>query len=377
MKFISMVKKEILHNFRDSKAMFMMIVFPILMIIILGTAFSGNFNSSNVITGVKVSYNINVTGDIEEGFKDFMTSLSKQLDITFTEIKDKELAKTDLKDGIYDGYIEVNEDQIQLYVNSLRIYNANLIQTVMKSYVDKSNLIAEVSSVNPEKIGVIMSEENTVPDYLNMTTIKAQELPSSKDYYAVTMFTMIILYSTNIGAFAIIAEKLRKTYQRIMCSNVSRISFILAKVLGCFLITCLQVLIVYLVSKYMLRANWGTSPAYILLISASLVFMSVSVGVGLSEGIKSPALMATFLNMTIPIFVFLAGGYIPLSIFNSTILNSIANVSPLKWTNQAMFNLIYLNTKDVIPTTIIINVVIGLCFLLVPIIKILVRKDVA
>lgn len=377
MKFISMVRKEVLHNFRDAKAMFMMIVFPILMIVILGTAFSGNFNSSNIIKGVQVSYNINVTGDVEDGFKDFMTSLSEQLDITFTEVKDEKVAKKDLKDGIYDGYIVVDKDQIRLFVNSLRVYNANLIQTVMKSYVDKSNLIAEVVSVAPEKVAQIMPEGTYSPDYLHMTSIEAQEVPSSKDYYAVTMFTMIILYSTNIGAFAIIAEKIRKTYQRIMCSNVSRISFILAKVLGCFLITCLQVLIVYLVSKYMLRANWGTSPAYILLISGSLVFMSVSVGVGLSEGIKSPALMAAFLNMTIPVFVFLAGGYIPLSVFNSSVLNTIASVSPLKWTNQAMFDLIYLNSTSVIPTTVIINVAVGVGFLLIPIIKILVRKDVA
>ncbi|WDV46636.1 ABC transporter permease [Clostridiaceae bacterium M8S5] len=376
MKFLSIVKKEMLHNIRDKRAMFLMIIFPILLIVILGAAFSSSFNSSNIIRDVKVSYKINDEGKLGDSFIGFTKSISKELDISFEPLDDEEIAKDKLREGLYDSFIILNKNEMKIYVNNLRIYNANLIETMMRSFIDKSKLIAQVIQTKPQAIDTVLSTKGYAPVFTENKSIIANNIPSSKDYYSITMFTMIILYSTNIGAFAILSEKIRKTYQRVMSSNIQRITYIMAKVISCFIVTSLQVLIVYLFSKYILGANWGSEPIYILLISASLIFMAVSVGVGLGEGVKNPAIMAAVLNMTIPVFVFLAGGYVPLSIFNSNILNKIAELSPLKWTNQAMFNLIYFNDLGIMAKCIIINLFIGVLFLLVPVINSFARKDV-
>lgn len=377
MKFLSMVKKEILHNIRDTKAMFLMTIFPILMIMILGAAFSQSFGSSNVIQKVKVAYEIDHESDMYESFISFTESIKEKIDIRFEEVTDGTKAREDVSNGVYDSYINLKDDKVLMYINSLRVYNANLVATVMDSFIDKSNLLAEVYKVKPDKAGALIPEEGYSPNFTALSDVESNPAPSSKDYYAITMFTMIILYSTNIGAFAIIAERIRSTYERIMCSNVSRISYLVAKVTGAFLITSLQVALVYLFSRFMLRTNWGDDPLYILLISGSLIFMAVSLGIGLTEGIRNPGVMAAVLNMAIPIFVFLAGGYIPLSVFNSQILNMISNISPLKWTNKAMFDLIYYNDLSTIPIAVMVNVIIGLVFLSVPIIMIYSRKDVA
>lgn len=378
MRFLSIVKKEILHNIRDKRAMFLMTLFPILLIVILGLAFANSFGSSNVIKHVKVAYKIDSESVLYDSFVDFTKSIKESIDVQFDEITDDEKARNDVSNGAYDAYIDMTSDEvINLYMNSLRVYNANLVRTVMESFVQKTNLITEVYDYAPDEVGKIMPEGGYKPDYTKLSSVEAKPTPSSKDYYAITMFTMIILYSTNIGAFSIISERLRHTYERVMCSYVSRISYLLAKVTGTFIITCIQVALVYLFSRYMLRTNWGAHPEYTLIIAASLVFMAVSLGIGITEGIKSPGVLVAVLNMTIPVFVFLAGGYIPLSVFNSSILNSISNISPLKWTNQAMFDMILYNDYSKMPMAIGINLIIGLVFLSIPIIIIYRRKDVA
>lgn len=375
MKFLAIVKKEILHNIKDKKAMFLMTIFPIILILILGTAFSGSFESSGTISKIKVAYKAEQKEELYESFKDFTVDIGKKLNIEFKEVKDNKKAIEDVSDGRYDCYINIKDEKnIQFYSNNIRSFNGNLVKTVMQIFVDKTKLIMQTLKVSPEGMEIVTSDK--VVKAVTIENIAQKSGPRAKDYYAITMFTMIILYSTNIGAFSVVAEKMRRTYERIRCTTVTKTQFLFAKVVGSFLVTAFQVSIVYLFSRYVIKTNWGSNPEYILMISASLIFMSVALGIGLSSGINNPAIMAAALNMTIPIFVFFAGGYIPLDVFQSDILNTIAKVSPLKWTNEAIFNIIYNNDLTMVSTAIIINVVIGCAFILLSIINAW-RKEVA
>lgn len=372
MRFFSLVKKELIHNFRDKKAMFLMTIFPILLILILGMALSGTFSSSIMPSKIKVAYIGDRDKEIYKSFKEF--TKEKTLNIEFEEIKDEETTKEMVSDGRYDGLIKfTDDDTIELFKNNIRELSGNLIKTVIQTFTDKSNVVNAVIKVNPSSVEDIINKP--MPDNVKINEVKGSTKPTSRDYYAVTMFTMIILYSTNIGAFGVLGENLRKTYERIMASTVTPIEYLCSKVLGAFLITSFQVSIVYLFSRYVLNTNWGDRPYFILLISASLIFMAVSLGIGLSIGIKNPIVMSAGLNMTIPLFVFLAGGYIPLTIFNNKILNMVSNISPLKWTNDAIFRLIYNNDLSIVPIAIAVNLIIGLIFLSMPLIAFN-RRDV-
>lgn len=372
MRFLSLLKKELIHNLRDKKAMFLMTIFPILLILILGMALSQTFSSSIMPSKIKVAYMGEGNNEIYKSFKDF--TKEKTLNIDFEEVTNEEVAKEMVSNGKYDGLVKFTKDNnIELFKNNIRELNGSLIKTIMETFVNKSKVIEAVIKVNPSSVGEVISKP--ISQNVKLNEVRGSTKPSSRDYYAVTMFTMIILYSTNIGAFGVLGENLRKTYDRIMASTVKPIEYLGAKVAGAFLITCFQVSIVYLFSRFVLHTNWGDKPQYILLISASLIFMAVSLGIGLSIGIKNPIVMAAALNMTIPLFVFLAGGYIPLSVFDSKILNMISNISPLKWTNEGIFNLIYNNDLSVMPIAILVNVLIGIVFLAIPLISYY-RRDV-
>ncbi len=83
MKILNIIKKEILENFRDRKAMFLMTLFPMLLITILGTVFSGNFASTINIPEINVMYSINKDVKIDKNFKDFSKQIQKNMKVNF------------------------------------------------------------------------------------------------------------------------------------------------------------------------------------------------------------------------------------------------------------------------------------------------------
>ena len=58
MKIFNIVLKEIKHNLRDKQTMFIMVAFPIVLMWILGTAFSDMGGDTLIFENTKVAYSV-------------------------------------------------------------------------------------------------------------------------------------------------------------------------------------------------------------------------------------------------------------------------------------------------------------------------------
>lgn len=191
------------------------------------------------------------------------------------------------------------------------------------------------------------------------------------------MLTMTILYGTAVGAMSIASEIKRRTYKRLICSNTSPLKILFSKILASFLVIAFQSFLIYLFSKYILGTNWGGNNKGGALISviASLIFMAVSAGVCIANTVKNEGgVMSIIIYMFVPVLTFLGGGYIPLDTVGSKMLNSVSNISPLKWSNNAIFKIIFGNDLSIFGTTMLINLGAGVLFVLIAIL--FPRKDV-
>ena len=364
----NIIKKELLQNFRDKKSLFFMILFPILMIIILGTAFSSVFSSNTSVPETKVIYSVDKKIQVSNDFISFAKDMEKNINIKFTEAKDDSQAKEDISNGQYDCYIKIDsKDKIQLQFNNRRDFNAKLVETLVNTFVEKNNVIAQISVDNPAALpGITQNAGKVNPDYVNIKSVNDKPTPSAKDYYAITMFTMTILYGIGAGSMSIIAENIRGTMNRVKVTTVSGLQFMVAKVVGVVIVTSLQVFLVYLFSKYLVKANWGNHGLAIMLVSLTLIIMSTCVGAGIANLTSNPTVVSILLNIAVPIMVFLGGGYINLALFNSSILNAISNVSPLKWANQVIFSIIYNNDFSKVPIAVTVNLSVAAAFIIIP-----------
>ncbi|CBZ02328.1 cytolysin ABC transporter [Clostridium botulinum H04402 065] len=373
MKILNILKKEILENFRDKKAMFLMTLFPMLLITILGTVFSGNFASTINIPEINVMYSINKNVKIDKNFKDFTKEIQKNMKVNFKETKEEKDALEKIGNGKADVYIKIpNDKKIYIYENNVRAFNSQLVSTLLDTFVDKVNMTKEVSSKNPMALSKIKVDNS--PNFVNTKTIDGKNSPRGIDYYAVTMLTMTILYGTAVGAMSIASEIKRRTYKRLICSNTSPLRILFSKILASFLVIAFQSFLIYLFSKYILGTNWGNNKLALISVVASLIFMAVSAGVCIANTIKNEGVMSIIIYMFVPVLTFLGGGYIPLDTIGSKMLNSVSNISPLKWSNDAIFKIIFGNDLSIFGTTMLINLVAGVLFLLIA--MLFPRKDV-
>lgn len=142
--------------------------------------------------------------------------------------------------------------------------------------------------------------------------------------------------------------------------------------MGCILITVMQALVVFLFSKLILNANWGGNIGVILAVIVSEAIMAVSIGTCIGFTIKNEGLSVGIINLAIPIFVMLGGGYVPIDTMGE-FFQKLSVISPVKWTNQAIFRVIYNNDFSYVPVSITINLLIA--FLLIMVSSMVYRKE--
>lgn len=355
MKILNIVIKEIKHNFRNKRVLAIMILFPIVLIVILGTAFSKVMSNDVQLGEIKVLYTVQGEGNVGKAFEDLQKGL-KEYNVSFKETEDIKKAKESVQDSNYSCYLLVNEDskEIKIYKNDRYYLDASFVEGILNTFVQRYNVINEIQEKNPRVIGEILKGSNK--GFVKIEALNEKKEPRAVDYYGVTMTTLIVLYSAMTGAYAMKSEKNRKTEGRMMVAPIGKKEIFIGKILGALVVAILQIFIVIIFSKYVVGVNWGDNIVILLLVIGSEIIMAVSLGIGVSFLTKTESAMNGILNSIIPVMVFLGGGYVPLEQFNSEILNTISNFSPVRWVNSSILNIVFRNNYEKVLPTIAINI---------------------
>lgn len=352
-------------NFRDKQGMALMILFPIILIIILGAEFSSVFDGDmSSYKDIKVLYKTEGNNK-NSAFKTFYDE-GKKMGISFEEAKSVEEGKKNIGNSRYSCFIVDREDEgrLELYKNDKNnSIEAGIAEIILTSVTEKYNLIYEVAKVDPMQVNKINDSSKT--NFVNSISFKGKKQPRAIDYFSITMITLIIMYAASTGAWSVKEDKLTKTGMRIMASPVSKYEIMIGKLLGITIVTAFQILVVFLFSKYLLKTDWGSDAWTVLGIMMSEIIMVISLGVGIAFIIKDEHVMSSVINIVIPIIIFFGGGYIPLETMDSKIINMLSRFSPVEWTNTAIFGVIYSNDYSYIPAAIAINLSVSAVFLLI------------
>lgn len=367
MNTVRIILKEFKLNFRNFKSNIMMVLFPIVLIIILGAAFTNSFDSTVKLDNVKLLY----TEDIKENgqtlagaFKSFREGLTKETGITFEETDDVDMGIASIKDYRYSAYLYISDDlqEMKLYKNEKHAFEASLIESTLNSFINTYGAMSAIEANNPAAMAMLQLKEHG--NYVSVRPLNEKRQPGSLDYYAITMMTMILLYASMTGFYGIKSDMEQMTANRTLCAPVKRYELLTGKVLGSILVTLVQGLAVILFSGLILKANWGDDPATVTLLLLSYSIMAVSMGVGLAYLFRNSDAASGILNSIIPIFVFLGGGYVPLEVMGST-ASKFSVISPVNWINSALLRVIYDGDYSHVPISLGINLAIAAAFILI------------
>ncbi len=368
MRILTIITKEFKQNIRNFKANAMMVLFPIVLIAILGAAFSGVFSNTIDLGEVKVLYTDKVTEDkdFKGAFDGFLKGMSDELGIKFEETTDEAAGKTGIENSAYSAYLKVTENplQFELYKNERRSFDASLLESSLNSFIKSYDSIAAIAAVNPAALArPEITEFDGTAKYVESRSLDKKRQPGSLDYYAVTMLTLILLYASLTGFWAIRSEMEQRTAARMLCAPVRGYELLTGKVIGCISVTVVQALAVILFSKLVLKAYWGENLLPVALVLLTYSIMTVSLGVAMAYVFRSGDAASGILNSIIPLLAFLGGAYVPLDIM-SGFFTKIALMSPVNWTNTALFKIIYDSDYSAMPGSIIINLSLAALFIM-------------
>lgn len=315
--FSSFVKKESLHILRDSRTMLIVMLIPVVLMILFGFAISTEVNNVNVAV-VAPNRTDSVSDAVERlAHNDYFTFKGY---ITASDIdpllRRGEVGAVILFDSDYDrraaefaAGIE-SRPAIQIIVDASNVNTASsataYLQSILLGTATAQSMFETRMLFNPQ----MKSAYNFVPGIMGL------------------IFILVCAMMTSVS---IVREKEMGSMEVLLVSPVRPIKIILAKMIPYFAISCIVLIMILLLARYLLDvpmsgAVWGIS-------SLSLLYLLLSLSLGLFVSIiartQMAALLVSAMVMMMPILM-LSGMLFPIENLPK-FFQVVSNIVPARW----------------------------------------------
>lgn len=321
-QFLSFVRKEFYHVFRDKKTLLMLFGLPIVQIVLFGFALTNEIKNAKIVVcdyakdqatqqiihkleagnQFEITKTIMSHTQIEEAFK----AGNIKLAIIFPNNFNKDL-------------LHLNKAQVQIIAdasdpnmaNTLTNFATTIIMDYQKELMQGSNM--------PYTI---------VPE---MRMLYNPELKGATNFVPGIMALVLMLVCVLMTAVSIVREKETGTMEVLLVSPINPFLVIISKALPYFFLSLVNLAIILVMSVMLLDMPINGSIFLLVAESALLIICALSAGLLISNLTNSQqtAMLISMMGMMLPIMLF-TGFMFPLE--NMPVaLQVIANIFPSKW----------------------------------------------
>ncbi len=321
-QFLSFVKKEFLHIWRDRRTTIILLGMPVVQIIIFGFALTNEVKNSKIA--------------VLDQSKDAATlSLISEMDASrYFDVEQNLHSYKEIEPAFRKGKIKLAVVFPDQFNEDLQHFNKATVQ-----------LIADASDPNVANTltnyatAVIMDYQNRItrnqklPYTINMETrmLYNPQLKGAYNFVPGVMAMVLLLVCTMMTAITIVREKEMGTMEIILVSPMKPQLVVFAKAVPYLLLSTINIASILLLSVFVLEVPINGS--LVLLVAESILFILVSLSLGLliSSGTNSQqaAMFISLIALFLPT-VMLSGFMFPIE--NMPLpLRTISNIVPAKW----------------------------------------------
>ena len=365
---LTLIKKEIKEFFRSKSDIIVMLIFPLILIFVMGKSLDNLMSvEKNIFNNKTIYYRINAPINNEKNlqiFYDFMINFEKKTNVKFIENKNYREVINDVNNNKAICFMDIYDNKINYFRNEKKesteskIFR-NLYEQYMRKYsflqtMSKSNL-NQMTNLSNYQMKILLKDENINEEEINSYT-----------YYTFAELILIILYISTLTSISMYKERFLHTMTRLKVSNTNRFNILASKIDLGIIIGLMQTLVVYIVSAKLLHVNWGDNLTYIMLVLISFIIFSSVLGIFISMIFHNQKTAYTVNNILIIIMGLLGGSYVPICLVKSSKITSfLCNIMPNYWANIALLGLHYnMETKYYI-ISILISLSLSLIMLIV------------
>lgn len=320
-QFISFVKKEFFHIFRDKRTMMILLGMPIVQIILFGFAISTEVKnvrlavlspSNDVITRkiidrldaseyFSVQRVVYAPQEIEKAFQENNVDMALVFDSRFS-------------DGLYNGHA-----RLQLIADAT---DPNMATT-------QANYAAGIiASVQQEILPPAIEASSIVPD---IKLLYNPQMKSAYNFVPGVMGLILMLICAMMTSISIVREKETGTMEILLVSPVKPLFIILAKAVPYFVLSFVNLGTILLLSVYVLDVPIAGSLFWLIVVSLLFIFVSLSLGLLISSVTRTQvaAILASGLILMMPTML-LSGMIFPIESMPLA-LQLLSDVLPARW----------------------------------------------
>lgn len=315
--FGSLIKKESTHILRDKRTMLIVMLIPVVLMVLFGFAISTEVNNINIAI---------VAPERTDGVNDAVQRLDNNDYFTFK------------------GHI--SPDEIDYYLRSGKV---NAVIVFATDY-DRRALLAKQGYETKPIIQLILDASNvntagTASAYIQNILLGSDapqamfetrmlfnpQMKSAYNFVPGIMGLIFILVCAMMTSVSIVREKEVGTMEVLLVSPVRPAKIIFAKMIPYFAISCIVLILILLLARYLLDVPmtggmWG-------IFSLSLLYLALSLSLGLLVSTiartQVAALLISAMVMMMPILM-LSGMLFPIENL-PTFFKVVSNIVPARW----------------------------------------------
>jgi ABC-2 type transport system permease protein len=355
MKSLLIAGKDVKTLVKDRKALLMMIVMPIVLTAILGSALKG-------VMGDEVRMPETVLGVYSNDTNAWSASILRSLEDEALAITiERAGSEKQLSEWIEKGQVDVGvliptdwgdahgEERALILPVAGQESEATLIRQIFDTFAETANaitvsttiLMTEATSITATGKEIDMQElhagltasmqsiVNGTRDYVTEISVGEQPV-SAMQYYAAAMAAMFLLFNAMVGGKSFHAERQTETLSRLMMTPTSFSSILVGKFIGTFFFAFFQFTVFMAVTHYLLKVDWGANSLQTFFIAFCYCIAVSGLSMIMAVFTTDEKMADVVGSMGVQVLALLGGSMLPLSVFPEALRN-IAVVTPNSW----------------------------------------------
>lgn len=326
----------------DIKPLSIRMISFIVLIMILGSAFSKSFDVSS-LDKIKVEYFNEDKGNNGQAL----------IDILLQEESIKSMVEFEKCNSFEDGEELVNTQKagafiyipsdftnnlerenkngiIEVYCKKYSGINATIIQCMMDSFKNGLNTAWAIKNMT----GTVEGFRFDVSSSLKKLPVSQPGRVNAMDYYSMSMLLMLILYGMEYGCYGMSEDLTGALGDRTRLSPIHTYEQFVGKIIGFSLATFIEAVLLIIFTSLAFGVYWGNNVFLLLLVALVFCFLCNILGMMLISITKDLKKAAPMFVPLVFVFTFLAGGFV------ATEFGGMEKISPSYYAKTAILNIV-------------------------------------